>query len=366
MYHCDICNYSTDYSSNFYIHKKSKKHIKLCAKKDLYECNLEDNNNINVSNVSANVSFVSANVSPNVSFVSANTANNIIEKLICNNCKEKFKHRSSLSRHKKNCSIINDNNTKNETVNELKIKLELIKKENELEKREKDFKLALIEKENELYKKLEKEKSDMLSNFMNNANILLNKTTDNNKITTQAMQNVSMSALKYANDKFKDTPVLIPIENFNINELSFENAEEKGQLTEILIYNAKQNSIDKLLGDHIIKYYKKENPENQSFHSTDCSRLNYIVRELIENTPTWIVDKNGIKICKDIMKPLIKKCINALLDYQKELLHQMGNGNYNKQKEVELIIDIIMSIDSGNLENDINKYIAPFFNLNKA
>ncbi len=66
------------------------------------------------------------------------------------------------------------------------------------------------------------------------------------------------------------------------------------------------------------------------------------------------------------MKPLIKKCINALLDYQRQLLQKMGNGEYSKQKEVELIIDIIMSIDSGNLENDINKYIAPFFNLNKA
>lgn len=41
----------------------------------------------------------------------------------------------------------------------------------------------------------------------------------------------------------------------------------------------------------------------------------------------------------------------------------MGSGNYNKQKEIELIIDVIMSIDSGELETEINKYIAPYFNL---
>jgi signal transduction histidine kinase len=131
------------------------------------------------------------------------------------------------------------------------------------------------------------------------------------------MQTVSVSALKYANDKFKDTPALLPLENFNINNLSFENENDRKQLTEILIYNAKQKSLDKLLGDHIVKCYKKENPEEQSFHTTDCSRLNYIVRNLIENALTWSVDKNGIKICSSIIKPLIEKCINLLLDHQK-------------------------------------------------
>jgi hypothetical protein len=175
-----------------------------------------------------------------------------------------------------------------------------------------------------------------------------------------------MSALKYANEKFKDTPALLPIENFNINNLDFDNEEDKKQLVEILIYNAKQKSLDKLLGDHIIKYYKKDNPEEQSFHTTDCSRLNYIVRELIENALIWSIDKNGIKICSSIVKPLIKKCIATLMEHQKLLLNEMTLGNFNKQKEVELIIDIIMSIDSGTLEADINKYIAPYFNLEKS
>ena len=77
---------------------------------------------------------------------------------------------------------------------------------------------------------------------MANANILLNKANDNTKITAQTLQNMSMSALKYANEKFKDTPALLPLENFNINNLSFDNENDKKQLTEILIYNAKQKS----------------------------------------------------------------------------------------------------------------------------
>jgi hypothetical protein len=263
------------------------------------------------------------------------------------------KHKSSLSRHKKLCKILNDN--------------QIIKKNFDLERElmEKDYKLKMAEKEVEIIKKLEKEKSELLTNFMSNANNLLNKAHDNTKITTEAMKSVSMSALKYANEKFRDTTALIPIKNFNINNLDFEKEEDKIQLVELLIYYAKKKSLDKLLGDHIVNNYKKENLSEQPFHVTDCSRLNYIVRELIENALTWSIDKNGIKICSSIIKPLIKKCITPLLQYQKTLLDIMNTGDYSKQPEVEIIIIIVMSIDSGSLENEINKYIAPYFNLDK-
>ncbi len=214
QYLCELCNYTAKNASCFSHHKNTKKHIQLAS----FKVNTPANNMQDISFVSIKLASISANTS-----IEAN--------LNCILCNQQFNHKSSLSRHKKIC-----NNKKNNPNNELNMKIELIKQE---------CKIEILEKEKELYKKLEKEKSELLTNFMNNANILLNKTTDNNKITTQAIQNVSMSALKYANDKFKDTPVLIPIENFNINELSFENAEEKGQLTEILIYNAKQNSLDK-------------------------------------------------------------------------------------------------------------------------
>jgi len=338
-YTCINCNYETNDPANFVRHKKTKKH-KLALEK----VNSNEINSTLVSSVSSGVSSVSIKTT----ILSSNKNN-----LICENCGKEFNHKSSLSRHKSKYCYNNSYNS-------------LIKKEKEIMQKEFDLKLEISEREKEIYKKLEKEKSEMLNTFMNNANILLNKANDNTKITAQAMQTVSVSALKYANDKFKDTPALLPLDNFNINNLDFDNEEDKKQLIEILIYNAKQKSLDKLLGDHLIKYYKKDNPEDQTFHATDCSRLNYIVRELIENALIWSVDKNGIKICTSIIKPLIKKCISALMEYQKVLLHEMSLGNLNKQKEVELIIDIIMSIDSGTLEENINKYIAPYFNLDKT
>ncbi len=43
----------------------------------------------------------------------------------------------------------------------------------------------------------------------------------------------------------------------------------------------------------------------------------------------------------------------------------MTRGEYQVQKDVEIIINVLMTIESGNLETEINKYIAPFFNLDK-
>jgi hypothetical protein len=332
-YYCDICIYTAKNQSNFINHKKTKRHLQLSVKKEHHVP--KNDNKLTLENNKLTAMLINVN---------ANTAIEILD-YNCNNCDFKTKHKSSLSRHKKNCNIID---------NKLLSKIVILEKE-------KEFMLKLEKEKDNIIK----EKTELLNNFMSNSNILLNKANDNTKVTAEAIKTVSMSALKYANEKFQNTPALLPLENFNINNLDFDNENDKAQLVEILIYNAKQKSLDKLLGDHIVKNYKKDNPAEQSFHTTDCSRLNFIVRELIENALSWSIDKNGIKICKDIIKPLIKKCINALLEHQKVLLQNMGTGNFSKQKEVELIIDVIMSIDSGSLEVDINKYIAPYFNLSK-
>ena len=341
MYKCEICNYEAKYYSNLFAHNKSKRHLNILSLKN------EKSETINkkVTIVNSTVNMLPIHDNNNVN----NIKNKVEKKYICKNCDFTTIHRSSFSRHSKNCIVKNDkkynqintnqhnNNNNNDDdlrviVKELKIKMEFMERENKL-----------------------------LNNILENANSVITKTT--NLANTNA--NISMSAIKYANDKFKNTPALLPLENFKINNLDFDNQEDKAQLVEILIYNAKQKSLDKLLGDHIVKEYKKDNPEEQTFYTTDCSRLNFIVRELIENALIWSIDKNGIKICSSIIQPLINKCISALLEYQKILLQTMGTGNFSNRKDVELIIDVIMSIDSGSLETDINRYIAPFFNLNK-
>ena len=346
-YTCTFCDYSTENQGNFSHHKKTKKHILKMQSMD---------ENVELCNTFATPKYITSNIDA----TKINTKN-----YICQNCNNIYLHHSSYYRHKKNC--INENKQIKTELEKKIIEKDIMEKEfkSQLELSEYKMKLEMMEKEKNLYQKLEKEKTDLLNNFMHNANKIINKEQDNNKIPTDALKSVSISALKYANEKFKNTPALIPLNNFNLNDLDFDDEEDKKKLVEILIYNAKQNSLDKLLGDHIVKEYKKDNPEDQPFHTTDCSRLNYIVRELIETALIWSTDKSGIKICTSIIKPLIKKCINALLEHQKYLLQEMTRGEYQVQKDVEVIINVLMTIESGNLEIEINKYIAPFFNLNK-
>jgi len=319
MYFCEPCNYKTHHSSNFCIHKKSKKHIK----------NLDNSMSKTIAQSTCKYTWSTCNVDKTIA-----------ETFDCKYCQFSTPHKSSFYRHVKSCNA-------SSVQNELKLKLES------------------CEKEKELYKKLEQEKSEFLNNFINNANTIINKTQDNSKIATQAMQTVSMSALKYANEKFNEAPALKAIENFNINDYDIDNLLERKKIVESLMYNIRLKSLDKLLGDHIIKYYKKNKPEEQSIHTTDCSRLNYLVRKVCENINIWEIDKNGINICNLIIKPLIDKCVLVLLEYQKELLEEMSNGNYKNKNNITAIMDILLSIDKGNLVNDINKYIAPYFNLTK-
>jgi hypothetical protein len=333
---CKICNYGTNNSGNFSHHKKTKKHISA---------------ELIYSLQSKQVSIKTTNLlSFEDSTVSKSTINDE-EKITvfeCSNCSKSFKHESNMYRHQKNCK------EQKESTKELKIQLEYEKKEKELYKKLEQEKSNLL-----------KEKTELLNTFMNNANQIINKTQDNAKLSTEAIQNVSISAIKYANEKYNNAPPLLTLDNFNINNLDFNNIKDKESITETLVYHTKLKSLDKLLGEHIIKNYKKEDPKNQSIHTTDCSRLNYIVRELIDNVSKWEVDKNGIKICSKIIKPLIERCIELLLEHQQKLLDEMVNGKFNNKNDINSIINVLMNIDKGSLESDINKYIAPHFNINK-
>jgi hypothetical protein len=335
-YYCKFCDYETTSQSNFCNHKKTKKHIKK---------SISDIDKQHKSTSSIHQSTLQSTLQSTEMYTE--TATNIFNCKICN---FKTEHKSSYYRHKKKC----------QKANELNMDLEEKEKYKELK-----IKLEYEIKEKELYKKLEQEKTELLNNFMNNANQIINKTQDNAKLSTEAIQNVSISAIKYANEKYQNAPPLLTLDNFNINNLDFDNIKDRESITETLVYHAKLKSLDKLLGEHIIKNYKKEDPKTQSIHTTDCSRLNYIVKELINNVSKWEIDKNGIKICSKIIKPLIERCIELLLEHQQKLLDDMSKGEFNNKNDINTIISVLMSIDKGSLECEINKYIAPHFNLNK-
>jgi hypothetical protein len=337
-FECIFCNYKTEDRTNFYHHKKTKKHLEKSSK--------SETPNEQKSFLPQKLPFLPPlpHVETTCKVIKGNSKvtevkEKIIENLECLMCNRNFNHKSNLSRHKKTCKK-KEEKSNNEEI--LKIQLENEKRINQI-----------------------------LCDMLNNANVLVNKTTN---IANNA-QNVSLSAINYANKVYKDAPILKPMENFKINNLDYDKENEKAQLLETIIYYSRTNSLHKLLGDHIVKHYKKEKPEEQMFHTTDVARLSYIVKQIIDEASeknnytadeAWQKDPSGKEICKFIIEPLIKKIVEYLGEYQKELFKKNPVYMTKDEKEtMKIICDIIIEDEIGQLCNSINRYIAPYFNLKK-
>ena len=116
-------------------------------------------------------------------------------------------------------------------------------------------------------------------------------------------------------NNYKNAPPLI--------ETQYEEILDEDKFVKGLVYYNKKNIIDEKLGNIIIKKHKKNDPSQQSFWSTDPSRLNYLVKstniETLDNehdtkskiivnfkkTNEWTRDKGGIKITKMVIDPLL-------------------------------------------------------------
>ena len=237
----------------------------------------------------------------------------------------------------------------------------------------------LHDKINQLEKELiqvkyekEKEKVKILEDIIKNSN----KTTqdiikNSNKTTGEALKITSktISALKYANDNFKDAPPLSPLSNFNMMGYDLEDEEDKKKLIEDLLFYYRKNSIHTVFGKHIISEYKKDNIKEQSMHATDTSRLNYIIKAGSNNQTKWHQDKNGIFVCSNLIDKLINHHVEILKWYNQILTEEMGQDpgrpQPNLQKKIESISKLLGDIESGQIIKETNKFIAPFFNLEK-
>ncbi len=226
--------------------------------------------------------------------------------------------------------------------------------------------------------------------------------------------------LNYINEHFKDAPPLEKITDFVINGIDTNDENQYDKFISNAIYHHNNKNLYTYLGDHIVSIYKKKNINEQSIHTTDTSRLNYAIRIIEEsldlydtseeeidkysikekndndsdtdsdeelqqmkeeylkkvkekelklikknNQKVWVADKSGYKTCKLVVEPIIRRMLRILKRKLKE-----RNNLKIKDMDEELryrnnISSIIDSIDTKKLKNEINKYIAPKFNLDK-
>ncbi len=293
---------------------------------------------------------------------------------------------------------------------------------NQLEKELNEMKVQIkdIKKDYEYELKIKQKEIEKLESI--NKILLEQKQVTNYNIKNNINSNNNTGIYSYVAENFKNAPPLRKLDNFVIGGFDPDKEDEIDKFTENIIHYKKIKGLGKLLGQHLVDNYKKNKLEEQSFYTTDVSRLNYIVKlteDLLENYETseeeidlydgndeyidtesyeelkemekeykkkiyddkivaieknndeyWFIDKHGHKISKFLIEPLIRKVTRVLKKRTKEYLedakkHPKEKISNKKKEHMLLLSKILDELDSGKLKKDINKFIAPYFSLDK-
>jgi len=327
---CIGCKYITKNHSNYIRHINSKKHNKKCtidgtrktsSLRRLHEASTKppqtSQKRVDLEELESEGSIIQGKCKKK-SFYK------------CKFCEMEFSRTNNISRHLKICTA------KELFDNEYQAQIDVL-----------NLKITQYEKEQHQYK----QENEYYKSLLTNAGGILKK---------------SVGSMAYIINNFKDAPTIKTLEISDIDDKELNNNEK---LVKALVYHYNHKIMDKYLGNFIINVYKKDNPSEQSLWNTDYTRLNYLVKELLDNqSSNWYIDKKGVKTKEYIINPMLHhiKCI--LVDNQLKKQKMIEKLSVKKQTqlldEMKVISEIISSIDDTVLAEDILRYIGPHFYLN--
>lgn len=177
-------------------------------------------------------------------------------------------------------------------------------------------------------------------------------------ITNSKTTSKTMSMLSYLVYNYDDNPPLHEISTNQMKSIIHRKKPDNVGIVGILIMYHKEKSLDKYIGDGIISTYKKGNASQQSFHATDCSRLNYIIMDIVGDNEEWIYDGGGVKINQRIIGPICQEISQLLYEYIQDKIENGDDIDYEESLSIHEIRD---QIDDGKMQKKINAYIAPHF-----
>lgn len=314
-YECKMCNYITKNKSNHIKHCNTKKHLEK-------ENNVANKNNQKL--IDKNKFSMTPQGHPN-----GTSKSNKEDVYICTYCENIFSRANSLARHSKACYF------KQRQESELKNKIKNLN--SKVQQYEKDFK----------YKQ---DEVNYYKGMLMEAGGLVKK---------------SVSALTYSIQNYSNAPSIEPIQVQDID--SFEDSDK--HIVENILSSYKHKTLNKYLGDFILKLYKKDDPKDQSIWNTDDNRLTYLIKELLNNkSSNWIVDKKGIKTTIYLIEPLLEHIKDILIIYQKKYnIPEIGQSSIELEMILEnskKIIELVNDIDDGLMAKDILKYISSYLRFN--
>jgi len=220
-----------------------------------------------------------------------------------------------------------------------------------------------IQELEEKYKEREekdKEKDKQIDMLLEDKRNLMELSIQTSKTSSKAL-----SALSYIVYHYTDAKALDHIGDDDLKQIVYAKKQEEINMARIFIMYHRAKSLHKHIGDAIVKIYKEDDPCDQSFHTTDVSRLNYVVMTAIGNKKEWIQDKGGIKISDKIIDPIMDKVKKLVDDFIDDIKNDRENIGAEDQKAIFSIQD---DMDDGKLQKQIHNYIAPYFKteMNKA
>jgi len=233
-------------------------------------------------------------------------------KYTCENCNFKTNRNSNFQNHlitRKHLYLSDNKNSKiNPTNNgsgnsngngndnyDILLQKEVTELKFEIER--KNFEIEKIKLKNQITE--EKLKSTETINEM------LKKDKEHNnfiqKENTQIIK-TSMNALSFVKSQFYNAP---PLHYFNKTKNLF--IHKKNTKGEVIINYYKKKKLVQYIGNELLKEYKKNNPHEQSFWSSDTVRKNMLFNKQMTNKKTkWIQDKSGLQIANYAIDPIIK------------------------------------------------------------
>ena len=199
---------------------------------------------------------------------------------ICNLCNYETSSKSNINLHNKTKKHIINKDIYDKKEEQYKDEqFQLLNSENEKLKQKlvnQEKEIIQLETKVEIYKEL----SEKGKNINNNNGIIINNANTNN--------------LNYLNKHCKKAPPLKKISNFILNGIDLNDDTQIDKLTDTIIYSYNNKCLHKLIGDHIIQHYKKDNLELQSFYATDVSRRKYLIK--IEDNLGYLYDESSDEI----------------------------------------------------------------------
>ena len=219
----------------------------------------------------------------------------MVEKNIftCDFCNKQFANKTNYYKHKKYLCPIKLAQEKKKSLdaqNETKLYYEKI-----IENLQNELKLTK--------EKLELQGKELLAVLRQDVTFM----RETHKKSTTTLDK-SVDALTFLMTHRKNAPEL--------KELTHEKAQDllirENRLYDYLLHFNQQNTLDQYIGEIILKYIKKENPEEQSVWNSDVSRLTYLIRDIVDESPTWLRDPNGAMFNAKIIMPVINEITNYL------------------------------------------------------